>query len=205
MKRHKKDKHKKESNTPRRLIYKCDECEFEAENNASFNTHIRNEHKSILYKCEECDFEDNDKQKLMDHKRSNHKQNSRDVKCDECDFSTDSKETLRQHMKVAMGHKVKRTCKYFLNNTCKFGSMCRYLHTTNMNSQYGSQKKQLVQPNKQCKFYGRCSKFPNCGFAHDELCKFQDKCFKNRCQYVHLSGSFLEQWKRTSVNRLIQK
>ena len=52
------------------------------------------------------------------------------------------------------------------------------------------------KPSRQWEFYGRCTKFKNCGFAHEELCKFQDWCFKNECQFVHLKGSFLDQWKR---------
>ena len=199
MKCHEKEKHKVSSPNSRKVIFKCEDCDYEADSSADMKNHKRSNHKTILYQCEECGKEVKDKQKLIDHKTKNHKDNRKSVKCNECDFTTDSKDTLSKHMQVAMGHKVNKICKYFQNGSCKFGTRCRYMHKTTKNRDYGTQRHALSHPKKQCKFYGRCTKFPSCGFAHDELCKFQDRCFKNKCQFVHLGGYFLDQWKRSQL------
>ena len=133
------------------------------------------------------------------YKRINHNPKSKSVPCKECDFIADSQDTLKKHMKVAMGHKVKKPCRYFLRGTCKFGSRCRFLHSTENETNY-IRRPQISKPRIQCKFYGKCTKFPNCAFAHKEICQFQEKCSKKHCQFVHLTGYFLDQWRQTVMS-----
>ena len=40
----------------------------------------------------------------------------------------------------------------------------------------------------QCCYYDKCRQFPRCGYAHFEVCRFQENCNKGEnCNLIHLS------------------
>ena len=191
---HKKEAHMSVDISKSDVIYKCEECDFEISKRMDMKNHKRNKHNSSVYQCDECPFRDGDKSKMDNHKSSIHNQSPNSIPCQECDFVANSEDTLSKHMQVAMGHKVKRLCRYFINGSCKFESSCKFLHSTE-NVRNSRKSQQIGESKRQCKFYGKCSKFPNCGYAHKEICRFQENCTKRQCEFVHLAGYFLEQWR----------
>ena len=130
--------------------------------------------------------------------------------CSLCDFVTHDKSILSKHIVVAMGHRINILCRYFINGFCKAGVRCNFIHKqqSNLNllsSAYSPSYSQVVnngynrytrnslfnnqKKNVQCRFYDRCYKYPNCNFAHNEICKFQQNCQNIYCRFVHLNES----------------
>ena len=174
-------------------VYICDKCDFETSGMKDIKSHESNNHKQVKkYKCEDCSYESNERDHLREHKTSKHRNNQKEekidkVECKECDFTADSNETMKKHMEIAMGHKRKIKCKYYLNNRCRFGKFCRFQH---------SNTNDTAKPRGQCQQFDKCSKFPYCGLEHKEMCRFQEYCQNYECKFVHLSEPFLGWWKK---------
>ena len=131
------------------------------------------------------------------HEHNTHKQST--IKCNLCDFRAKNEDILRKHHEVAMGHRKKTPCKFFLKGNCKYGKFCRYEHkivndhsnqyeNTRQAKSFKGNNQQNNFRNTQCKFFENCQKFPNCGYMHFEVCKFQENCTRGeRCNYIHLN------------------
>ena len=147
--------------------------------------------------CDFCEYVGINSYDLNIHEHKNHKQNA--IKCNLCDFTAKNEDILAKHHKVAMGHKKKILCKFFVKGVCRYGKFCRFEHkilndhlnkfqnTRQPNSVKGDYKSDRYR-NQQCKFFDKCQQFPNCGFMHYEICKYQENCkYQERCNYVHFS------------------
>ena len=172
------------------IVYICDKCDFETIKSDDIKSHEKNKHMTKNYKCEECEYQTKEKDHLREHKKSRHgkintEKRTDQIKCKECDFRAESNEIMKKHMEVAMGHKKQSVCRYFMNNRCRFGRFCRFQH---------SYAKETPKSNKQCNLFEKCPKFPSCGNEHKEICKFQEFCKNNSCNYVHLREPFLGLW-----------
>ena len=166
----------------------CTSCGEKIESNEALEKHIRKVHakkvkdatttkKGYKFPCLKCEFTCKREAVQKEHQKSKHSKTS--IKCSQCDFTATSKDVMDKHMTIAMSHKRDTPCRFFLNNSCRKGTMCRFSHVVNKNS-----------INQQCQEYAFCKKFPSCDMEHNEICKFQQKCRKgSSCMYVHLKPS----------------
>lgn len=139
--------------------------------------------------CGKCDFRCKTEVVLKGHNTSKHSEKK--LKCNECDFRAVSEEILNKHMKIAMAHKKDQSCKYFLNNQCRYGDRCRYKHFSGQHNSASNvnnatkvhcnlckfwtldkntleQHVKIHQRNSPCKFFmrGFCRNGISCRFDH---------------------------------------
>ena len=173
----------------------CSKCECHSNEKNEMNNHKRTQHRENILKCMKCNFEAQNEDRLNEHKIKVH--DGTPIKCSLCDYRTFSNEILAKHMKVAMGHKKQIECRYFKQNLCRYGKMCRFKHTS------------VEQPNEkkaeQCKFYDKCRRFPKCGNNHNEICKYQQNCRNQNCRFVHLEPATFLYYLRSASNNLRKK
>ena len=137
------------------------------------------------------------------HIKDNHESNITKIQCTLCEFKAKNEYILEKHMNIAMGHKIQKQCTFFNNGFCKKGNFCRFQHLEmsmppkNVNFAKRNPTMNLNRQGKstqQCKYQSQCFNFPNCGYSHYELCRYQQNCNRGEfCKFVHLPfHSFLE-------------
>ena len=125
--------------------------------------------------CEECDDSFPTESELKKHMKSEHRKPV-PIKCVICAFKTQSTTQFLLHMESHEGNKqIRDVCRYFLQGRCKFGNHCRNQHVSR----------------PQCKFRSRCTAWPECNFAHYEVCNIYKECNNQRCPLEHPNKPFL--------------
>ena len=197
--------HKNEIHKPK-PSKKCSDCEYSAKTENSLQQHRINTHgapnidgknKEDLLQCDFCEYSTSDPYDINLHEHKTHKSNT--IKCNMCDFTAKSEDILKKHHQVAMGHKKKIACKFYIQGRCKNGRFCKFEHkmsfgkfSSSGNTRQSNNVNRNINQNRgnmqQCKYFENCQQFPNCGYMHFEVCKFQDKCtYGERCHFVHIN------------------
>ena len=140
----------------------CSKCEYKAKNRSQLNQHIKDKHTEAMFQCGMCEFKGNKKVDLAWHTEDIHKRK-------ETQHGEEKKET-------------REVCKFWQRGYCRFReNQCRFQHG-------GLQR---------C-FQGQsCTYWPYCKFSHssDEetrnMCRYQNSCRRNDCQFFHMDGNFL--------------
>ncbi|CAH0551368.1 unnamed protein product [Brassicogethes aeneus] len=80
------------------IVYKCDQCNFQANHNVSFMYHMQLHDANLnVYKCEMCPFKSLYVASFRKHENLHKDQNENIFKCKECGYPTRWKINLRRH------------------------------------------------------------------------------------------------------------
>ena len=90
--------------------YKCDHCDYRANDQSNVRKHEKSKHADFVFKCKLCEYNTQDGSNLNRHVRNKHQE--KNIKCNQSAFLTDRGDNLKIHV-IAM-HTVK-TC-----NECDF-------------------------------------------------------------------------------------
>ena len=164
------DLHKVERNC---VCAKCDEAFHD---NKQLLEHEQG-HGDLEYKCEKCDKTYNEMRKLRRHDWRSH----RSIECTICSEILDSRMEIADHGQNT--HKMfrKMPCRYYPD--CYDGDECLFYHNMDM---------ETSEIKGGCPNGEYCSD-QECTFNEKEhnklqqLCKFQEKCYKTSCPYKHNS------------------
>ena len=191
--------------------FTCNQCEYTASDKNTLSKHkliaMNHEHdgvqaksfvqfqdndRSDSFKCSDCNFTGTSASNLKTHVIIHQPPISR-INCELCDFTANNKTIMEKHMAVALGHKRSIPCRYFTQGWCRDNNNCRFLHPTNqptMKPHTPKVRQNIYQSNQQCPYYDQCRYFPSCYRAHNEICRYQERCFQGRnCRLIHLNDS----------------
>ena len=106
-----------QTNVHRSIDKTCTQCNFEAQTNSEFRTHIKACHVADLqYTCSDCNFKDLREINLINHRIANHPRNS----CDKCPFQTSTEALLNKH--TTEEHKIQIAKQIFKCDDCGFSN-----------------------------------------------------------------------------------
>ena len=143
----------------------CSACKFEANSQKDIIDHIKN-HKD---KCKKCGTVFVNEEQLERHMNLYHRETGQ--QCEKCNYKTKFESQMKNHIyfKHSERWEEENICKYFLRNSCRFGTSCKFIH-----------------PNL-CRYQENCMWQSNCRFYHVENEQSQNSRHQNRWNKVNFS------------------
>ena len=186
---------------------KCTKCNYKSKNETQMKqhnerVHIKKRQTEALH-CEFCEYTTETSYEMNMHEHKSHRNNA--IKCNLCDFRAKDEDILKKHHAVAMGHKKKIICRFFMNGSCKNGRFCKFEHrwsnsqinskfdgrqqSGNINGLFANQQQHQSNMNNDYYHY-QPQQF---GHNNDQFrgrnnrqCKYKESCFKfPNCGFAH--------------------
>ena len=202
LKQHKSENHRKP----------CRKCKYIATNEEELKSHEEKSHAgsgagaskqkvSEVLLCDFCEYTTEIPVELNLHEHNVHKKNG--IKCNLCDFTARDEAILKKHHLIAMGHKRKIACRFFIKGICNRGRFCKFEHNRsesqvqepiNNNRQYGFQQRGQSlnfnnnnNSNTENYLFNNPQQQPFTNFHQsNRQCKFRENCHKfPNCGFFH--------------------
>ena len=170
-------------NGEQNVLMKCDRCSFKAKTKEELLKHLDANHTNKQERCNICQMVADDKVQLMNHMKSHNSQNVFGTTRDNYsnNYRNQNMNALNQP-----GQNQKTVCRFWVRGNCSRGGECRFDHP-----------RVQISP-VMCRDGDYCLFWPQCKFTHVEtrMCHYQDRCFRQNCQFIHENPGFLEDGSR---------
>ena len=95
------------------IVYNCDKCDFEIEEEDALETHKELYHESDNFPCDKCNFKYDEEDDLETHREKCHQ--NENFRCDKCDVAFEKEDKFATHKDLY--HQMEFQCNFCNHET----------------------------------------------------------------------------------------